>query len=53
MKFQDGSFYKVVQAIDINLAKKVSINTAGGSFFANEVLTTGMCESYQEKVRGF
>jgi len=49
MKFQDGSFYKIVQAIDINLAKKVSINTAGGSFFANEVLTTGMCESYQEE----
>jgi len=48
MLFQDGSYNKVVQAIDFNLAKKVSINTAGGSFFANEVLTTGMCESYKE-----
>jgi len=48
MKFQDGSLNKVVKAIDFNLAKKVSINTAGGSFFANEVLTTGLCENYQE-----
>jgi len=48
MKFIDGSYSRVVQVIDFNLAKKVSINTAGGSFFANEVLTTGMCDSYQE-----
>jgi len=48
MKFIDGSYSRVVQVIDFNLAKKVSINTAGGSFFANEVLTSGICDSYQE-----
>jgi hypothetical protein len=48
MKFIDGSYSRVVQVIDFKLAKKVSINTKGGSFFANEVLTSGMCESYQE-----
>jgi len=46
MMLQGGSFSRVTKVIDIQLNRKVSINTAGGSFFANGVLTTGMCESY-------
>ena len=48
MKFQDNSYSKVAQAIDFKLAQKVSVNTVGGSFYANGVLTTGLCENYQE-----
>ena len=46
MMLQGGSFSRVTKVIDIQLNRKVSVNTAGGSFFANGVLTTGMCEGY-------
>jgi len=46
MMLQGGAFSRVTKVIDIQLNRKVSINTAGGSFFANGVLTTGMCENY-------
>ena len=49
MMLQDGSFSKVTAVVDIELHRKVSINTAGGSFFANGVLTTGMCENYNSR----
>ena len=49
MMLQDGSFSRVTKVIDIQLNRKVSINTAGGSFFANGVLTTGMCENYNQE----
>lgn len=49
MMLQDGSFSKVTTVVDFELPRKVSINTAGGSFFANGVLTTGMCDNYNSK----
>jgi len=49
MMLQDGSFSKVTAVVDIELHRKVSINTAGGSFFANGVLTTGMCDNYNSR----
>jgi len=48
MMQQDGSLVKVTQVLDIELSRKVSVNTEGGSFFANGVLTTGMCEIQAE-----
>ena len=49
MRLIDGSFVKVTQVLDFELNRKVAINTAGGSFFANGVLTTGMCENYNSE----
>jgi len=49
MMFQDGSLSKVMQVVDFDLSKKVSVNTVGGSFYANGVLTSGMCESYNSE----
>lgn len=49
MMLQDGSFSRVTKVIDIQLNRKVSINTAGGSLFANGVLTTGMCDNYNQE----
>jgi len=46
MMLQGGSFAKVIQVVDFQLSRKVQIITAGGSFLANGVLTTGMCENY-------
>ena len=46
MMLQGGSFSRVTKVIDIQLNRKVSINTAGGSFFANGVLTTGMVDFF-------
>ena len=49
MMLRDGSFSRVTRVVDIQLNRKVQVFTAGGSFFANQVLTSGMCERYEQE----
>ena len=50
MMFHDGSLSKVSRVMDFDLQRKVSINTAGGSFLANGVMTSGMCDNYDSDI---
>ena len=47
MYFEDG-FSKVIEISDLILDRKIQLNTKSGLFYANNLLTTGMCENIPE-----
>jgi hypothetical protein len=44
MRMRDGNLSSVVRVDDIQIDRKVSVNTESGLMYVNGVLATGMCE---------
>ena len=50
MRMRDGNLSSVVRVSDIQLDRKVNVNTESGLMYVNGVLATGMCENGPKEI---